>query len=155
MAVGDLAESGRAVNAYRVMPFAAAEVAHLAGRRRAAVIAPVLLVAGPATIGYAAATTIDAGAPGVGEVLLGLLGAALWPALSGVSATVLGAALALFGGLTNAGVFGASLLPAAGPAGLWRVAVAVAVGAGAGVTVAAILRLRVPAAASASASAPS
>ncbi|GAA0796946.1 hypothetical protein [Spirilliplanes yamanashiensis] len=143
---------------------AVAAGAHLAGRRRAALIAPVLLVAGPATVGYAAATTIDAGARGVGEVLLGLLGAALWPALSGVSATVAGAALllrrrvndlvlaltgaalALFGGLTNAGVSGASVLPAAGPAGLWRAAVALAAGAGAGVTVAAVLRLRAPAA---------
>jgi uncharacterized membrane protein len=95
-------------------------------------------------------------------VLLGLLGGGLWPALSGLTAAVLGvvllirrsgddfvtavvaACLAVFGGLTNSAVFGAGVVPAPGPAWWVRAAVAAAIGVGAGLTVAAIVRLRAP-----------
>ncbi len=140
-----------------------AAAAHLAGRRRTTVVAPLALLAGLTTLGYAAARQLDAGAAGPGGVLLGLLGGGLWQALSGLTAAALGvlllvrrsgddfvtavvaACLAVFGGLANTGVFGAGVVPAPGPAWWVRATVAMAIGVGAGLTVAAVLRLRAPA----------
>ncbi len=139
-----------------------AAAAHRAGRRRTWVVAPLALLGGLATLGYAAARQLDAGATGPGGVLLGLLGGGLGPALSGLTAAVLGvvllirrsgddfvtavvaACLAVFGGLTNSAVFGSGVVPAPGPAWWVRAAVAAAIGVGAGLTVAAIVRLRAP-----------
>ena len=53
-----------------------------------------------------------------------------------------GVVLAVFAGLVNAGVFGAAVVPAAGPAWLSRLTVLVAIGAGAGMVIAAMSRLR-------------
>ena len=129
--------------------------AHLAGRRRGAVIPPLAAVAGAATLGYAVARTRDAGGSA-----LSLLGLELWPALSALAALALagwilvrrsvhdftvaltGACLALFGGLSASAAFGASVLPAGGPATLWRTTVVVTLGVGAGLSAAAIVQLR-------------
>jgi hypothetical protein len=53
-----------------------------------------------------------------------------------------GAVLALFGGFTDVGVFGAAVVPAAGPAWAARVAVLVAIGAGVGMAATGVLALR-------------
>ena len=53
-----------------------------------------------------------------------------------------GMVLAIFARLVNVGVFGAAIVPAAGPAWLSRLAVLVAIGVGAGMVTAAGSRLR-------------
>lgn len=133
----------------------------LATRRRGLVraVGAVAAVAGTTTIGYAAARTLDAGTNGPGDLLRGLLTGQLTPVLAGLGAlaaggialtrrqsdfalALAGAGLALFGGLTNLGVFTRAVAPVPGPSWPARVAVLVAVGAGLGLLAAGVLRLR-------------
>lgn len=118
----------------------AAAVAGL-GRWRPALIAPLALVAGIAVIGYGVARTLDSG---VSVVLfaagLVAVAAAFWrpPFFTALAGVV----LAAFGGVADAGVFRAAVVPMAGPSWLARVAVLAAIGVGAGMAVTGLLRLR-------------
>jgi hypothetical protein len=105
-------------------------------------IAPLALIGGLSPILYATTRLADGGAPPIVLILAAVLALSaayrhppFWLALSG-------AALALFGGLTETAAFTAAVLPAAGPAWLSRAAVALAVGLGAALTATGILRLR-------------
>jgi hypothetical protein len=102
-------------------------------------IAPI---AGLTTLGYAVSQALD-GRP-LPAVLLGVTLLALIAALFPGPLPVLlaGAALLVFGGFVEAGVFGAAVVAAAGPAWLARVAVLIALGAGAGMCATGLLRLR-------------
>jgi hypothetical protein len=98
-------------------------------------------LAGAVVIGYAVARTLDAGPPLV-LFAAGLiaLAAAAWRAPFGYALG--GAVLVVFGGLAEAGVFRAAVVPAAGPAWFARLAVLVALGAGAGLVITGVRRLR-------------
>ena len=120
----------------------AALTAAALARRWPRSVPPVALLAGLAPLGYAAALALDGGTPSPVVILAGLLGAAAaWrhpPFFLALAGTV----VALFGGVNQVGVFGAAVLPAAGPLWLTRLAVAVALGAGAGLALTGVLRLR-------------
>jgi hypothetical protein len=120
----------------------AVAVAALAMRWRRAVRA-VALIAGTITLGNAVLRALD-GMP-LSPVLIVV---ALVAVAAGALAyrpfliALAGVVLAVFAGLVNAGVFGAAVVPAAGPAWLSRLTVLVAIGAGAGMVIAAMSRLR-------------
>jgi hypothetical protein len=111
-------------------------------RSRRAVRA-VALIAGTITLGNAVLRALD-GMP-LSPVLIVV---ALVALAAGALAyrpffiALAGTLLAVFAGLVNAGVFGAAVVPAAGPAWLSRLAVLVAIGAGAGMVTGAVSRLR-------------
>jgi hypothetical protein len=139
-----------------------------AGQPRAAIgfragttaLGALLATGGLAALAFAVARQADAGAGGVGGVLLGLLTGQTWAVLTGLGAlaagayalvqrsagnfalALAGACLALFAGVSNAALFSRSVAPVPGPADWARIAIAVVIGAGAGVTAAAVLRLR-------------
>ena len=101
----------------------------------------VALGAGVLLLGYGVARALDSG------VSLPLFVAALLTCAAGVwrapfFTTLAGAVLAVFGGLADAGVFRAAVVPVDGPGWFARTAVMVAIGAGAGLVAAGALRLR-------------
>ena len=101
----------------------------------------VALVAGVILAGYGVGRAIDAEVPLVLFVAaLVAMAAFFWRAP--FYTALAGAVLALFGGFTDVGVFGAAVVPAAGPAWFARVAVLVAIGAGVGMAATGVLRLR-------------
>jgi hypothetical protein len=118
------------------------------------------VVGGLLSIGYAVARELDAGANGVGGVLLGLLLTQVWPVLAGLATVaagayalarrpsadfglaLAGACLALFAGVPNAAVFGRGVAPVPFDPTLARLAVAAVLAIGAGLLVANALRLR-------------
>jgi hypothetical protein len=111
------------------------------GRWRPRLLAAVALVAGTTLTGYAVTRTLDSGTPPVlYAVALITLATAVWrtPFLLALG----GAVLTVFGGLAEAGVFGAAMVPAAGPGWFARLAVLTAVGAGAGLALTGAWRLR-------------
>jgi hypothetical protein len=112
-----------------------------AGRRWARSVPIVALVAGTILTGYAVSRTIDAEVPLV-LFVAALVAVAAFFWRSPFSTALAGALLALFGGFTDVGVFGAAVVPAAGPAWLARVAVLVAIGAGVGMAATGAIRLR-------------
>ncbi|MEU8190756.1 hypothetical protein AB0C00_26190, partial [Micromonospora carbonacea] len=103
---------------------------------------------------------LDAGATGVGGVLLGLLGGQVWALLTGLGAlaaggyalarrpaadfalALAGACLALFAGVTNVAVLARSVPPLPWPGGVARVLLVLVLATGAGATAAGLLRLR-------------
>ncbi|SCL29130.1 hypothetical protein GA0070616_3825 [Micromonospora nigra] len=119
----------------------------------------LLVAGGTAGVVLVVGRELDAGAEGVGGVLLGLLGGQVWALLTAVGAVVAGgwalarrpaaelavalagACLALFAGVANAAVLGTAVAPSPWPATLARLLVAVTLITGAGVLAAAALRL--------------
>ena len=117
-------------------------VSALAMRWRRAVRA-VALIAGTITLGNAVLRALD-GMPLSPVLIVVALVAVAAGALAyrPFSIALAGTLLTVFAGLVNAGVFGAAVVPAAGPAWLSRLAVLVAIGAGAGMVTGAVSRLR-------------
>ncbi|RUL93131.1 hypothetical protein EG812_12225 [Verrucosispora sp. FIM060022] len=133
--------------------------ASVPGRRALAGLGGLLAVGGVAAVLLAVGRVLDAGATGVGAMLLGLLTGPVWTLLSGLGAlaaggwavrrrtgadfplALAGACLALFAGVTNAALLARSVVPVPWPPTLARVLVVLAVGAGAGALAAAVLRL--------------
>ena len=130
-----------------------------AGTRALAALGVLLIVGGTVAVVYPVGRELDAGAQGVGGVLLGLLGGQLWSLLTGLGAlaagayalarrpaadfavALAGACLALFAGVGNAAVFARSVAPVPWPPEIARVLVAVVLVTGAGATAAGVLRL--------------
>ena len=102
----------------------------------------VAAVAGGALVLYGVLRTLDAAAPVVtfAAGLIGLLSVPLRKAPFALALT--GVVLAVFGGLTDIGVFGAAVVPVAGPDWIARAAVMLALGAGVGTAAAGIVRVR-------------
>ena len=112
-----------------------------AGLRWVRSVPAVALVAGVILTGYGVSRTIDAEVPLVLFVAaLVAVAAFFWRAP--FYTALAGAVLALFGGFTDVGVFGAAVVPASGPAWIARFAVLVAIGAGVGMAATGVLRLR-------------
>jgi hypothetical protein len=110
-----------------------------AGLRWARSVPAVALVAGTILAGYGVSRTIDAEVPLVLFVAaLVTVAAFFWRAP--FYTALAGAVLALFGGFTDVGVFGAAV--ALGPAWIARIAVLVAIGAGVGMAAIGVIRLR-------------
>jgi hypothetical protein len=115
------------------------------GRRRIRWVSAVALVAGTITFGYAvtrASLGAEGTAPAIGAAVLALAAGVL--TLRGRTPFLLllgGAALAIFGGLGDAGVFHQAVVNFPGPGWLARAAVLTAAGAGAGMVATGLLRL--------------
>ncbi|MEV4706425.1 hypothetical protein [Actinoplanes sp. NPDC049316] len=116
------------------------------GRGRARWVGAVALVAGTITLGYAvtrASLGAEGTAPAIGAAALAIAAGAL--TLRGRTPFMLllgGAALAIFGGLADAGVFTQAVVNFPGPGWVPRAAVLTAAGAGAGMAATGLLRLR-------------
>ena len=117
-----------------------------AGRRRSRLLGPVALVAGTIALGYAV-TRLTLGVGGQAPAIV----AAALTVAAGVLArrrrtpfllTLAGLVLAIFGGFTDAGVFGQAIVAFPGPSWLARAAVLVAIGAGLALAVTGVLRVR-------------
>ncbi|WBB70619.1 hypothetical protein [Micromonospora sp. WMMD812] len=131
----------------------------LPGARAFAGLGGLLIAGGVAAMVYTVGRELDAGAQGVGGVLLGLLGGQIWALLTGLGAiaaggyalacrpaadfavALAGACLALFAGVANVAVFARGVAPVPWPATSARVLVAIVLVAGAGATAAGALRL--------------
>ncbi|MFU8876274.1 hypothetical protein [Micromonospora sp. SL4-19] len=129
------------------------------GVRALRAVGALLALGGLATVAFTVGRVLDAGAEGVGGVLLGLVGEQVWTLLTGLGAVaaggyalarreaadftlaLAGACLTLFAGVANLAVLSRSVVPVAWPAGLARVLVALALATGAGAVAAGILRL--------------
>jgi hypothetical protein len=130
-----------------------------AGTRALVTLGALLVVGGAVAVAYPVGREIDAGAPGVGGVLAGLLSGQIWSLLTGLGAVaagwyalarraaadfavaLAGACLALFAGVANAAVFARSVAPVPWSPGVARVMVAVVLVTGVGATAAGVLRL--------------
>jgi hypothetical protein len=105
-------------------------------------VRPVTLIAAICPLAYAVSTALDGLAPSLPLITVGLLALAATYRHPPFLLALAGAVVALFAGFSEAGVFNAAVLPAAGPAGLTRAAVAIALGVGTAVAVEGVLRLR-------------
>jgi hypothetical protein len=103
---------------------------------------PVALIGGSCPLAYAVSTVLDGVSPSSVLVLAGLLALAAAFRHPPFYLALSGACLALFAGIAQTAVFGAAVLPTAGPAGLSRTFVAVALGVGVGMAVTGVTRLR-------------
>ncbi|WP_229403941.1 MULTISPECIES: hypothetical protein [Micromonospora] len=130
------------------------------GARALAGAGAALAAGGVAAIVFTVGRELDAGATGVGGVLLGLLGGQIWALLTGLGAlaaggyalarrpaadfalALAGACLALFAGVTNVAVLARSVPPLPWPGGLARTLLVLILATGAGATAAGLLRLR-------------
>ncbi|MEU8009209.1 hypothetical protein [Micromonospora parva] len=130
-----------------------------AGARALAALGVLLMIGGALAVGYPVGRELDAGARGVGGVLVGLLSGQIWSLLTGLGAiaagwyalrrrpaadfavALAGACVALFAGVGNAAVFARSVAPVPWSPGIARVLVAVVLVTGAGAATAGILRL--------------
>ncbi|MFI9530520.1 hypothetical protein [Micromonospora rosaria] len=139
-----------------------------AGARALAGLGGLLAAGGLAAGVVIVGRELDAGAGGVGGVLVGLLSGQVWPLLTGLGAlaaggyalarrpaadfvlALAGTCLALFAGVGNVAAFARSVLPAPWPTQSVRVLTAVVLVAGAGAAAAGIFRLRAAAATSGS-----
>ncbi|MCW3843987.1 hypothetical protein ONA70_28250 [Micromonospora yasonensis] len=131
----------------------------LAGARALRGVGALLALGGLAAVTSSVGRALDAGADGVGGVLVGLLGGQTWALLTGLGALVAGgyalarrpaadfalalagACLALFAGVANLAVLSRSVVPAPWPAGLARILVTLVLAAGAGALATGLLRL--------------
>jgi hypothetical protein len=129
-------------------------------RRLPRLLAGAAAVAGTTTIGYAVARELDAGATVPGSLLAGLITGHQVPVLVGLGAlgaaglaaarrpaadfalALTGAAVAIFAGLAQAGVFAQAIAPVPGPGWCARLAVLTTTGLGTGLTAAGVIRLR-------------
>ncbi|MFI7518551.1 hypothetical protein [Micromonospora globbae] len=143
-----------AVGALGLLP-----AASVPGGRALAGLGGLLVVGGAAGVAYAVGRELDAGAEGLGGVLLALLTGQLWMLLTGLGAmaagayalarrpaadfavALAGACLALFAGVANAAVFSRAVAPAPWAATWARVLVAVILIVGVGGLAAGALRL--------------
>ncbi|MFE9188989.1 hypothetical protein ACFYL6_05190 [Micromonospora sp. NPDC007208] len=130
-----------------------------AGARALSALGVLLIVGGTLAVGYPVGRELDAGAQGVGGVLVGLLSGQIWSLLTGLGAVaagwyalsrrpaadfvvaLAGACLALFAGAANATVFARAIAPVPWSPTTARVMVALFLITGAGATAAGILRL--------------
>ncbi|MCW3815463.1 hypothetical protein ONA91_13465 [Micromonospora sp. DR5-3] len=130
-----------------------------AGGRALRGVGALLALGGLATVALSVGRALDAGAEGVGGVLLGLVGGQTWPLLTGLGAlaaggyalarreaadftlALAGACLALFAGVANLAVLSRSVVPVLWPASLARVLVTLILATGAGAVAAGLLRL--------------
>ncbi|PWR08662.1 hypothetical protein DKT68_14790 [Micromonospora acroterricola] len=130
-----------------------------AGARALSAVGALLVVGGALAVLYPVGRELDAGAQGVGALLVGLLSGQVWSLLTGLGAiaagcyalarrpaadfavALAGACLALFAGVANAAVFARSVAPVPWPAEAARVMVALVLVTGAGATAAGVLRL--------------
>ncbi|RLP99573.1 hypothetical protein [Micromonospora sp. CV4] len=130
-----------------------------AGARALSALGVLLVAGGVVAVLYPVGRELDAGAQGMGGVLVGLLSGQVWSLLTGVGAiaagcyalarrpaadfavALAGACLALFAGVANAAVFARSVAPVPWPAEVARVMVALVLITGAGATAAGVLRL--------------
>jgi hypothetical protein len=103
---------------------------------------PVALITGLSPLVYAGARLLDGGSTPLVIILAGLLGLSAAYRHPPFFLALSGAVVALFAGFTETGVFGAAVLPAAGPGWLSRGAVVVALGGGFAMVVTGVLRLR-------------
>jgi hypothetical protein len=131
-----------------------------AARRARGVLVGIAAVAGTTTLGYAVARQLDAGVSGLAGLTGGLLTGQAASVLVGLGAlgaagltltrrpvadfalALSGAAVAIFAGLANVGVFSQAVAPVPGPGWWARAAVLTTIGAGAGLAAAGLLRLR-------------
>ncbi|WP_328424183.1 hypothetical protein OG470_13365 [Micromonospora sp. NBC_00389] len=131
-----------------------------AGARALSALGALLIAGGAVAVLYPVGRELDAGAQGVGGVLVGLLSGQVWSLLTGLGAiaagcyalarrpaadfavALAGACLALFAGVANAAVFARSIAPVPWPAEYARIMVTLVLITGAGATTAGILRLR-------------
>jgi hypothetical protein len=111
-------------------------------RRWPRALRPVALIGGSCPLAYAVSTVLDGLSPPPVLVLAALLPLAAAFRHPPFYLALSGACLALFAGLSQTAVFGAAVLPTAGPAGLSRTLVAVALGAGVAMAVTGVMRLR-------------
>ncbi|MFV2102826.1 hypothetical protein [Micromonospora sp. LOL_024] len=144
-----------AVGALGLLPAASAP-----GRRVLVALGGLLVVGGVAAVVLAVGRVLDAGAEGVGGMLVGLLTGPVWALLTGLGAiatagwataragahadfvvALTGACLALFAGVTNAAVLARAVVPMPWPATAARLLVVLVLVAGAGALAAAVLRL--------------
>ncbi|RQX18409.1 hypothetical protein DDE19_07590, partial [Micromonospora ureilytica] len=130
-----------------------------AGARALSALGVLLIVGGALAVGYPVGRELDAGAQGVGGVLVGLLSGQIWSLLTGLGAiaagwyalsrrpaadfvvALAGSCLALFSGAANAAVFARSIAPVPWSPTTARVLVALFLISGAGATAAGVLRL--------------
>jgi len=105
-------------------------------------VRPVALIAGLSPLAYAVSRAMDGASAPVVVLLAGVVGLAAAYRHPPFFLALSGAVVALFGGFAEAGVFGAAVLPAAGPGWLARALVAAAVGGGTAMALTGILRLR-------------
>jgi hypothetical protein len=130
-----------------------------AGARALSALGGLLIVGGALAVVYPVGRELDAGASGVGGVLVGLLSGQVWPLLTGLGAiaagwyalrhrpaadfvvALAGACLALFAGAANAAVFARAIAPVPWSPAIARVMVAAFLVTGTGATFAGILRL--------------
>ncbi|MGW3789237.1 hypothetical protein ACWD5Z_32015 [Micromonospora chokoriensis] len=133
--------------------------ASAAGGRALSALGALLVVGGAVAVVYPVGRELDAGAQGVGGVVLGLLSGQIWSLLTGLGAiaagwyalarrtaadfpvALAGACLALFAGAANAAVFARSIAPVPWSPEIARVMVATVLISGAGATAAGVLRL--------------
>ncbi|RKN49501.1 hypothetical protein [Micromonospora endolithica] len=129
------------------------------GARALRVVAALLVAGGIAAVVATLGRELDAGAQGVGGVLVGLLGGQVWALLTGLGAiaagayalarrpaadfalALAGACLALFAGVANAAVLARAVAPAPWPATTARLLLVLVLVAGAGALSAGFLRL--------------
>lgn len=112
-----------------------------AGLRRPLAVAVLAPVAGTILAAYGVTRALDSGmSPVLFVAAAAAVAAGFWrvPFFTALAGTV----LAIFGGFADLGVFGAALVPAAGPAWFARVAVMLAIGVGVGLAATGVLRLR-------------
>ncbi|MEV4659292.1 hypothetical protein [Micromonospora sp. NPDC049301] len=130
-----------------------------AGARALSALGVLLVAGGGVAVLYPVGRELDAGAEGVGGVLVGLLAGQVWSLLTGLGAiaagcyalarrpaadfavALAGACLALFAGVANAAVFARSVAPVPWAPEAARVMVALVLIVGAGATAAGVLRL--------------
>ncbi|MEU4527925.1 hypothetical protein AB0F49_06815 [Micromonospora ureilytica] len=130
-----------------------------AGARALSALGVLLIVGGALAVGYPVGRELDAGAQGLGGVLVGLLSGQIWSLLTGLGAiaagwyalsrrpaadfvvALAGSCLALFSGAANAAVFARSIAPVPWSPTTARVLVALFLISGAGATAAGVLRL--------------
>lgn len=130
-----------------------------AGSRALRGVGVLLALGGATAVAFTVGRELDAGAEGLGGVLLGLLSGQTWALLTGLGAiaaggyalarreaadfalALAGACLALFAGFANLAVLSRSVVPLPWPATSARVMVVLILATGAGAVAAGILRL--------------
>ncbi|SCE66425.1 hypothetical protein [Micromonospora chokoriensis] len=147
------------VSALAVGALGLVAAASATGGRALSALGALLVVGGAVAVVYPVGRELDAGAQGVGGVVLGLLSGQIWSLLTGLGAiaagwyalarrtaadfpvALAGACLALFAGAANAAVFARSIAPVPWSPGIARLMVATVLITGAGATAAGVLRL--------------